>query len=754
MRKLLLLFGLLCCSLLQAADFVPESRWITASEGEVNAENTWIAFRKDVVLDYLPPKVEASIAAASKYWLWINGEMVVFEGQLKRGPNPKDTYFDRVDLTPYLKKGNNEIAILLWYFGKSGFSHLSSGKSGLLFSAPAIGIQSDSQWKSRIHPAYGTCGDPKPNMRLSESSIRYDGNKDLGQWQTGDIQAGFVPSKEIGKVGSAPWNALVERPTPLWKDFGVKYGKFTKRPGEEVDTLTVDLPYNMQLTPVIEVEDSEGGHVISMQSDHLFGGGEPNVWAQYITRPGKQQYESLGWFNAEHLYVYVPHGVKVKRIGYRETGYNSEVVGGFRCDDDYFNTYWKKTMRTLYVNMRDTYFDCPDRERAQWWGDGTLLMAECFYSHSSPSHAMARKGLLELCKHQRDDYSIYSPIPGTWGGELPAQMLATVGHPGAWKYYMHTGDKATLAEIYPYIRNYLSLWKLEEGGLTAFRKIGWNWGDWGDNRDMRLIYAAWHYIALDAAARMADVLGKPVESDYYRQQMARLKVGFNACWNGTAYRHPDYKEDTDDRVQALAVVGGLADADKYPAIRQLFRTQKHSSPYMEKYVTDACFIMGDGEFGMERVRERYRKMVEHPDYTTLFEGWGIGAEGFGGGTTNHAWSGGPLITVCEYLMGITPLEAGWSRFQVKPDAVTFGRASLDVPTVKGMVRFAFKKSGSKTTYTLTVPEGTEAVFYLPTTDKDKVKGKMQYLTTDAALQQAGHTALLLPAGKYKYTIQN
>ncbi|MEE1146297.1 MAG: glycoside hydrolase, partial [Bacteroidaceae bacterium] len=300
--------------MLQAADFVTESRWITASEGDVNAQNTWIAFRKDITLGSIPMKVEASIAAASKYWLWINGEMVVFEGQLKRGPTPKDTYYDKVDITPFLKEGNNEVAVLLWYFGKSGFSHNSSGKSGLLFSAQTIGLYSDSQWMSCIHPAYGTCGDPKPNGRLSESSIKYDGNKDLGEWQTGGIQSGFAASKEIGKAGSGPWNALVARPTPLWKDFGPKKGKYTTKRGTEEDTLVVALPYNMQMTPIIEVDDPEGGRAISIKSDHLFGGGEPNVWAQYITRPGRQKYESYGWFNGEHLYVTVPHGVKVKSV--------------------------------------------------------------------------------------------------------------------------------------------------------------------------------------------------------------------------------------------------------------------------------------------------------------------------------------------------------------------------------------------------------------------------------------------------------
>ena len=91
--------------------------------------NQWICYRKTINLAEAPTQAMARIAVDSKYWLWINGELVVFEGQLKRGPTPKDTYFDRVDLTKYLRKGDNTIAVLVWYFGKDGFSHKSSGKA-------------------------------------------------------------------------------------------------------------------------------------------------------------------------------------------------------------------------------------------------------------------------------------------------------------------------------------------------------------------------------------------------------------------------------------------------------------------------------------------------------------------------------------------------------------------------------------------------------------------------------------------------
>src|SRR5690606_19071841 len=100
-------------------------------------------------------------------------------------------------------------------------------------------------------------------------------------------------------------------------------------------------------------------------------------------------------------------------------------------------------------------------------------------------------------------------------------------------------------------------------------------------------------------------------------------------------RSAKYTDDTDDRLQALAVVAGLADNEKYPAIFTILQTKKHASPYMEKYIIEALFQMGQSAYGLDRLKERFSQMVNNENLTTLYEGWGIGTEGFGGGSYNH-----------------------------------------------------------------------------------------------------------------------
>ncbi len=683
-----------------------EAHWITADDSTCNERNVWIEFSKDFELKKKVKKAEAKIAADSKYWLWINGEMAVFEGGLKRGPNRNDSYYDIIDLAPYLKKGKNDIRLLLWYFGKSGFSHNSSGKSGIIFDAPEIGLTSDRTWKSQRLDAFQTADKPKPNYRLSEANIRYDARL--------EGQDRLKPSVEIGRWGDQPWGGLVLRPIPQWKDYGfveVAYTETSDDQGNKV--LAARLPYNTQMTPVIDVTDAAGGTLIRMETDHIMGGSEPCIRAEYITKEGRQKYESLGWMNGDELRIIYPaeSGIVINSVGYRETGYDCEFEGSFTCSDETINRFWGKAMRTLYVNMRDTYFDCPDRERAQWWGDVTVLIGQSFYQLSPDANALVRKAIHELVDWQRADGTIYSPVPsGTWKNELPAQMLSSVGPYGFWYYYMHTGDKETMEYVYPAVRKYLSVWTLDEDGLTVGRKGGWSWGDWGTNIDLRLLLAAWHYLALQAATDMAELTGNEADIPEYTRIRESIYKAFNTHWNGYAYRYPSYQGATDDRVQAMAILSGLADEDKHEQIFQLLKTQKHASPYMEKYVLEALVKKGHGDFAIERFKKRFGPMIADSLHTTLFEGWEEG--GYGGGSTNHAWSGGMLTVIAENICGVRPTVPGWKEFEICPYPV-ISECSITIPSVAGMISSSFKDNEEAFVMNVSIPKGTTATVMVP-----------------------------------------
>ena len=706
---------------LRAASRNWDGEWISLPSAQAAEKpNVWCCFRKSFSLTEKPPEqAVARIACDSKYWLWVNGKLTVFEGQLKRGPTPQDTYFDRVDLAPHLKQGENVLAILVWHFGKQGMSHKDSGKLGLLLEADIDQqkIASDDSWKVRIHPAYGDTGEPHPNWRLPESNIRFDAGQDLGSWQEATFDSSsWDDAAVIGKPPCPPWNQLVERPTPLWR-FGQiqNYENDDELPSSSSgEPLVAKLPYNAQVTPYLKI-DAPAGKVIDIRTDNYRGGSEFNVRAEYVTTDGIQEFEALGWMNGHDVRYNIPRGIQILELGYRESGYDADFAGAFHCDNDALNLLWKKCQRTLYVNMRDTYFDCPDRERSQWWGDVTIQLHQSFYALDPRSHALSRKGILELANWQRDDGTIFSPVPaGNWNNELPMQMLASVGRYGFWTYYQHTSDTETIHAVYPNVRRYvIDVWQLGDDGLVAPREGGWTWGDWGENKDMPLLYNGWYCLALDGLTKMAEVVGNADDVAECQRRRTSLREHFNSTfWLGSQYRSRDYQGKTDDRGHALAVVAGLAEAKQYPAIREVLKRQRHASPYMEKYVLEALYQMGYPDDAVGRMNDRYRPMVESP-LTTLWEGWGIGAQGFGGGSYNHAWSGGPLILLSQRAAGIRPTAPGYSRYEVLPQMGDLARIEATVHSVKGVIDVVLKKGESQFELELLSPTGAVASIGVP-----------------------------------------
>ena len=691
------------------------AEWIGPAAAVAAKPNTWLCFRKTAALAAVPKSAKTRIAVDSKYWLYVNGELAVREGQLKRGPTPEDTFFDEVDLAPHLKKGENTFAVLVWFWGKHGFSHKSSGRAGLLFQMEAegqAGVISDAGWKGTVHPAYGETGAPHPNSRLPEHNVRFDAARDIPDWfKPGFDDAGWSTAVSYGKPPCAPWNALWPRPVGQWKDFGLRdYANAAELPREGGgDFIRARLPYNAQVMPWLEVE-GPAGQAIDIRTDSYQNTGEKSVRTEYVTRAGVQAFECPNWMSGHVVEYRIPAGVKIRGLKFRETGLRAEFSGRFVCNDEALNTLWKKSARTLYVTMRDTYMDCPERERAQWWGDAVNELGEVFYCMNPEASLLTRKAIHDLCNWQRPNKTVYSPVPaGNWNQELPPQMLASVGQYGFWTYGLYSGDAQAMLDAYPHVKDYLGVWQTGPDGLILHRSGEWDWTDWGDQIDVRLADNMWFCLALEGAANMADLAGKPDEAAAFRaRRVALMEVINRVMWNGKAYRTPTYGGQTDDRGNALAVVAGVAGPDKHAAVKQVLAAEYHASPYMEKYVLEALFLMNDPDAAVARMKKRYAGMIKSP-WTTLFEHWQMQ-----GGTYNHGWSGGPLTLMSQYVAGIAPLEPGFKRYQIMPQPGPLKEVACAVDSVAGLIDVTCRIGESgRFSMNVTSPPGTEALAGVP-----------------------------------------
>ena len=691
-------------------DWTAEYIWDNSDGSE---ENVWMCLRKTVEITQAPETLTAYISADSKYWLYINGEAVVFDGGVKRGPTADDSYYDEVEIAPYLKNGKNVICALVWYWGKDkNFSYTDSGKAGFLFEAGSI--ISDQSWKACRNTAYlSKKFASKSNFRLPESNIYYDTTKELGDWLSPDFDDSLWENATAnGKGGCAPWGKLYPRGIPMLKDYGLK--DYLNSDGYKGQTfkskklITLEMPYNAQCTPYLKIE-APSGKKIRIFTENTWLGAVSDI---YITKDGEQEFEALGWFNGQHITYEIPSGVRILELKYRETGYDTAFSGLFECKDEKLNTLWQKSLRTLYITMRDNFMDCPDRERAQWWGDVTSEMAMSMYALDANSYLLYQKGVASMLGHIDPNTNVLQTVVpiGEELYELPVQQLA--GICGFRTYYLYTGDRDFLNGVYDASVNYINLWTIGENHLAQHREGSWDWMDWGKRADTTAIENAWYYYALSAIKNMAQVLGK--DSADIETKMNEIKAGYASLWTENGYKSEDVKAP-DDRANALAVISGLAEEDKYETITAVLESTENSSPYMEYYVLEALCQMGKYDTAKSRMLKRYEKMISDSD-TTLWEKWSKHT-----GTRNHAWSGGPLVIMSKYFAGIRPTQAGYTQFVIKPQISAPDTVKCTVPSVKGYINVTETKTDSSFTLDASVPGETEAIIYLPYSDGQTVK---------------------------------
>ncbi|WP_205474060.1 Ig-like domain-containing protein [Nocardioides sp. SYSU D00038] len=767
--------GLETVEVCSVPDSPADAYWIWSSDA--TSVNNWAAFRKTFTVDdvdALPERVNARIAAETKYWLYVNDELVVFEGSVKRGPNRNDTYVDNVDLRPHLQEGENTVAILAVSYGRGGYAGPYSGRAGLFFEAADVDLRSNDTWKALKVAAYGSMG-VDTNYRLAEPNVRYDAREevaDWADWKQGDYDDSEWPAAvTAGNEGSSPWNLLVDRPIPLLKydeqptTWAVTDPAVKTTTAGGVTTYEVRLPVNQQLTPYVKLgAATEAGRTVGLKTDHatVRGSGiEQAVQAEYVTKAGAQEYESLVWMNGDKLFITSQAGAQVEEIGYRFSGYASEFDGSFTSDDPYLNKLWTMARDTLYVTMRDSYMDCPDRERSQWWGDATNELEEAFYALDPAAADLARKGITNLMGFRNGDL-IPTQAPAASFSELPAQSLAAVM--SFWMFYEYSGDQTALEETYQPSLAYLRTYNMAADGLLQHDHGGtWHWHDWGYNEDGRLIDTLWYYIALQSTLKSGATLGVPADdpgTTWMQERVDSIADNIDKLWvEGKGYYESTGDGRADDRANALAVYAGLADPSQYEQIRDVLVNVKKSSPYMDKYALEALYLMGYPDDAIARMKDRYAPMVNDPDHSTLWEFF-AGPEQDAAGTFNHAWTGGPLTMMSRYAAGIQPVTPGFEEFAVRPQLGSLKSVQAGVHSVNGKIAVQIDAADPRLfELGVTVPEGAVGRIHLPSTvlgDIEESGSPLDESTPgvlDLSVDEAtGQTVVRVEAGDYDFAV--
>ena len=606
-----------------------KGKWIWADAVQKN--NQFVRFKKK--LNAFESKTYLfQIACETKYYLYVNSKLVVFDGGLHRESTKGNGYFDELPLE--LKEGENELLIDVWYWGNGGRNNSAFPVAGVLFACEELNVYSDENTESGELQAYYDTQGEAPSYLYGGYNIGFDANRDL---------VDYKKSKIVGEYAAEPFGIPEKRPIPMFR-FGENVKAEYRKEGNRY---FVKLPYAMQFSPYFKVR-ARGGEVIDIRSDRYFVHGGPgdteSVYRgqryEYICRTGEQEYSGYNYIFGESILFTMGEGVEVIELGYRESGYDCDIRDLPKTEDALLNRLLEKCARTLKVCMRENFMDCPDRERGQWIGDVSVQSPQVFLCLSESAQLLLKKAIFDFIRLRKGDVLVGN-VPGDNYSELPAQSLNAIGESGMIAtYYANTKDKEILQLAYAPIVAYLKLWDMGKDGFIVTREGNWNWFDHNFNIDTKVLENCWYYSAVKFALYMQNELKESADHAFLQSRKESIETHFEkAFWTGRGYSSGNV---TDDRANAMAVLSGLAREEHKKQIREVLLTVFNSTIYMEGYVLEALCKLGYKEDAYKRMMSRYYPLIVNEN-STLWEDF------FLLGTKNHAWSGAPLTIVNRYF---------------------------------------------------------------------------------------------------------
>lgn len=416
-------------------------------------------------------------------------------------------------------------------------------------------------------------------------------------------------------------------------------------------------------------------------------------------------------------------------------------TGSFTCSDELLNQFYENTLWSQRSNFMDNPTDCSQRdERHGWAGDAQIYSLTA--SYHMDTYSFYRKYLHELSLLQTDGGSFPDMAPRNFGTEWDGRGGAATSNCWGdaavvitWNLYTQYGDKTIIEE------NYEALCKWMEVLVNTSDNYIRNWVGYGDHLSSEstpsdVSDTAWCAHSAELLSKMAAVLGKTEDAEYYKQTYENFKK----AWQN-AYVNPDGTTSCDTQTSyALGLSFDLFPAElKTAAAERLNTLAEYSGYHIHTGFSGIGYLLPAlSENGLSETAYRMLLQQEYPSLlypvshgaTTTYELLNGYTEIENGtyqlyGSLNHYAFGTPAGWLYSNVLGIKSDEndPGYHHILLKPEMIgdlTYAKGSYD--SIYGTVSVAWEWAGDTCNLSVTIPHNTTATLTLP----DSLEGEKLY----------------------------
>ena len=600
----------------------------------VAPQNSHILFRKKFSAK-AGRKTYIYISADDYYKLYINGTFVC------QGPAPGypfHYYYNKVEITDYMKEGTNVIAVHTYYQGLINRVWVSGDdRHGLIFDIEQEGniiLFSDESVLCSRHSGF------------EEMGIVGYATQFLERYRSGSRQEGFQqPEYDDSGWGKARTRrnvdyTLVKQPSKMLVFEDINPILTWDESGVTADFGSIYVGYLYA-----EATGAAGDCIEILSGQELAEDGSVrwelrcncNYKEEWVLSGGGDVLNQFDYKAFRYVRLNVPEGCTVKNICLKARHYPFELKAVSSYDDKELDEIWNLCVHSMKYGVQEVIQDCMDREKGNYLGDGCYTALSHYVLTGDAS--MLKKLLDDSLRSSFINQGLMTCAACSFMQEI-AEYPLMVYHM-LLRYYELSGDLDYLSGHYTELCNILNFYKenyaLENGLLCNLNK--WCVVEWPENyrdgyaadikegrvcTDLHSVINA-HYIgALKCMNKIAELTGhgkycdeKPVMEAFFDVFYDRERKLFkdkadcehiSLVSNVFPFMYGIYPEsETEESILELIEAKGFTTVmlfGAYPILEGLRRTGRKEIMY--RYLKD---------------EGAWKRMLKE-GATTTFEGWG------------------------------------------------------------------------------------------------------------------------------------